>query len=517
MSRRPHDWSPVRRSSDPTPGDPDALADLAARYRRTAEAIAVAADGLHRISGDDSYHGRGGEKLRERAVGLERAVRAAHERYAEAAQALDGYHPELHAAQVTADAALARAREAEAEERAALAQLDALDRAPVPPDETPQAAAERARARAAVVRRLEHAREVLRRAEQAVAEAESRQDEAAAAAAARIHHVNEHDGLKDSWKDDLGGVMKVVADVAGAIAAVCGVLALLVGWIPVVGQALAAVLGTVALVASIVSLLANLTLKALGKGAWRDVLLDAVSVATFGLARAFMAAGKLTAAAARSQAWHAALRLRSAGQVSGRVRVLVGSRLQGAHQLGARAPATWWKPGVLSAYRPGALADDLGSGLSRVRTSWQALPSSPSRYVADARATFSAAYAAGGYTAVGQTLLGAGDDVADLTRLKGMHELVRRQPEVHALLGHAAFQTRIGIGSGLAGAGVDVYQATELVQEDLRAASLSGPPAVAEDGPAPPGGTRSPLPPGFESPSASMPPPVVGPTLPSGR
>ncbi|MFD9203840.1 hypothetical protein ACFWDP_36930, partial [Streptomyces anthocyanicus] len=97
-----------------------------------------------------------------------------------------------------------------------------------------------------------------------------------------------------------------VADIAGAVAAVCGLVALLVGWIPVIGQAIAGVLGTIALIATAISLVCHLLLAINGDGSWGDVAMDVLGLATFGIGRVFSAGAKLAATAGRSRVWTAA-------------------------------------------------------------------------------------------------------------------------------------------------------------------------------------------------------------------
>ena len=293
---RPTDWSPVGWHEDPTPGDPLEVADLAARYARTAAAVQTAADGLRHLLEQDSYKGEGGTELRERARDVSEQVVLLKDRYQAAADALAAYAPEQEAAQRIADAALSRAGEAQALQDLSTRTLDSLD-TPVPSGEVEDPAVTAARSSAQ--RDRAHATTELQRARNAVENAHRLHDQAGNRAAGRLEEAIGRDGLNDSWDDDLLGVVKQIADVAGLIAAVAGVLSLFLGWVPVLGQVLAAV----ALLAGLVALLSNLTLALTGKGDWKQVMWDAISVATFGLGRVLATSGRMASQAARGQAW----------------------------------------------------------------------------------------------------------------------------------------------------------------------------------------------------------------------
>jgi hypothetical protein len=293
---RPTDWSPVGWSTDPTPGNPAQVADLAERYATTALRVQTAADGLARVLTDESYKGDGGRELRERSRDVREQVVKLKERYATAGEALRIYAEEQTAAQQIADAALSRAAEAEALQQRSTRTLDSLD-TPLPPGEVEDPAVTAARSSAR--RDQAHAATELQRARNAVENAHRLHDQAGNRAASKLKDVIGRDGLNDNWKDDVLGLVKQIANVAGIIAAIAGVLSLFLGWVPVLGQILTAV----ALLAGLVALLGNLTLALLGKGDWKQVMWDAISVATFGIGRVLSASGKLASQAARGQAW----------------------------------------------------------------------------------------------------------------------------------------------------------------------------------------------------------------------
>ncbi|MFH8659529.1 hypothetical protein [Streptomyces afghaniensis] len=94
--------------------------------------------------------------------------------------------------------------------------------------------------------------------------------------------------------------METALNVSGWVSIVCGTLALMVGWIPIVGQVLAGVLGTIALAATLFSLVGHTLLALAGKGSWFDVALDVVGIATLGIDRGALAGAKGASAAAKS-------------------------------------------------------------------------------------------------------------------------------------------------------------------------------------------------------------------------
>jgi hypothetical protein len=135
-------------------------------------------------------------------------------------------------------------------------------------------------------------------------------DGAAERAARAIDDVRDSGDLTDSWWDDWGAeVVGTITKIADIVATVAGVLALVVAFIPVVGQALAAVLGTIALVASLVSLAGHIALAATGQEGWTETAWAAVGVLSFGVGRAATAGLRVSAAGVRGASRLAAGRL----------------------------------------------------------------------------------------------------------------------------------------------------------------------------------------------------------------
>jgi hypothetical protein len=96
-------------------------------------------------------------------------------------------------------------------------------------------------------------------------------DRAARAAISRIEQVTSADGLDDSWWDRWGAaVVSLIARVAEVVACVAGVLALVLCWVPVLGQALLAI----AAIAGVVAALANVVLAATGERSWGEAIIS---------------------------------------------------------------------------------------------------------------------------------------------------------------------------------------------------------------------------------------------------
>lgn len=391
MSGRPLDWSAVGWDRDPTPGDPDAVAELAARFRRTAEAVRTAADGLKSIRSSDSYKGEGGEELRERTRDLAGKVKEVEERYAEAAEALDAYHPEQYAAQRLADEALRRAIEARSQQQSA---ASALFQFPAPPADGTIEDPQITQARGATLRAGDDARAALNQAEQDVRTAHQWQQDAAERAARKLRNVIEDDGLSDSHWDDVKGnaiaVVRGLAKVMDVIATVAGVLALVLAWVPVVGQ----VLALVALVATAISFVAHLTLLVTGNEGWGETALAGVSLLTFGLGRVAIKGGRAAVRLSRVQARGVAstrtMPNRVPRQLSRRpmtkehwVNRSIGGKLTPAEEELARTmgkkPVSGIHAEALRSMSPRAMRQDLVAGrkefwttLRRQRPSWAA-------------------------------------------------------------------------------------------------------------------------------------------------
>ncbi|MEU9552956.1 putative T7SS-secreted protein [Streptomyces werraensis] len=275
---RPDEWAVIGEQADPVPGDPEEVARLGRELRRTAESIRKQADEIRALSRVDQWKSKAAKEFRAEAEEAEGKLRKAMRRYDAAADALgekvsdagcsQEYASQLHRAQTMADKALREARDAVDEHKASAGSLDRL------PDDTPDDDPGRRK----LEKRQEAAATALVRARDRLEAAKAVRDAAARRARESIRHAIDHDGLKDGawdkvkdWVHDNAGWMKTTLDVAGWVATVCGTLALLVGWVPVLGPVLAGALGTVALAATLLSLVGHTLLAAAGEGSWFDV------------------------------------------------------------------------------------------------------------------------------------------------------------------------------------------------------------------------------------------------------
>ncbi|MFF3488119.1 putative T7SS-secreted protein [Streptomyces sp. NPDC002701] len=312
---RADEWPTIGEASDPIPGDPEEVAKLGRDLRKTAESIRKQADEIKALSGVEAWKSKAADEFRKEAEEAEGKLRKAFKRYDAAADALgekvvEGgpskqYASELHRAQKMADKALRDAQDAESEQKTSTGAVDRL------PKDTASDDPERKK----LEKRQEAAASAMERAKKDLEAAKDIRDAAAETARKSIRYAIDNDGLKDGgwdkfkdWVHDNADWMKTWIDRLGWVATICGTLSLLVGWIPVIGQALAGILGTIALLATLVSLVGHLVLALAGEGSWFDVALDVVGLATFGIGRGAMAGARGAVSGAKSVARTAAYR-----------------------------------------------------------------------------------------------------------------------------------------------------------------------------------------------------------------
>ena len=109
------------------------------------------------------------------------------------------------------------------------------------------------------------ARSVVATQQGVIRDAVADRDAAAQSAIGQIEEITSADGLRDSWWDNWGSkVVGWIAKVAEFVASVAGILALVLCWVPGLGQIL---LG-IAAVAGIVAAVANVALAATGEKSW---------------------------------------------------------------------------------------------------------------------------------------------------------------------------------------------------------------------------------------------------------
>ncbi|WP_193317967.1 MULTISPECIES: ATP-binding protein [Streptomyces] len=354
MSSRPTDWQPLTSDgSDPIPGDWEMVQEAAARYRRTADAIQRAKELLEDVSDSESgWQSEAGTAFREKSTEVSDDVWKAWGRYDAAANALAGYWPELQDAQTESLTLRTEAIEVQEQINSLTGRIDgARQDADAASDSEADDAEDREeeanRQVESLQGQLDFQEGELSRLRGRLAEIVEAKDQAAQRAADAIGDFIGGDGLKDGFWDRVGEVLDAIKNVlivigewAGRIAAICGVLALLVSWIPVIGQALAGILGTIALVASIFSMVGNAL-----QGKWLNFALDLVGILTFGIGRAIGPALSSAGGAARFSAFRNVMRI-STGNRAARNAIAAGVVGDGA-TLAGRAGTAFTRPSGL--------------------------------------------------------------------------------------------------------------------------------------------------------------------------
>ncbi|MFC4033918.1 hypothetical protein ACFO3J_20885 [Streptomyces polygonati] len=210
MSRPPaHEWAVLGESGDPVPGDPESVALLGLTLRDTADDIRRETGEVQALASVESWTSDAAGRFRDAARDTVDDLRKAFHRYDEAAAAMgvavhEGSDADWASALAHAQAlslkALRDAQAADADSSAAGRHLRSLP-AGTPKDD-PDATSARSKQRAA--------REALGAAKRLLASAKHLRDQAAEAAASRIHRAITHDGMHDSTWDK-------VKDTAGTI------------------------------------------------------------------------------------------------------------------------------------------------------------------------------------------------------------------------------------------------------------------------------------------------------------
>ncbi|SOD63103.1 hypothetical protein SAMN06297387_10944 [Streptomyces zhaozhouensis] len=354
MGTRPADWQPLTDDGrDPVPGDWEMVQEAAARYRRTADAIQRAKELLEDVTdSEDGWRSEAGTAFREKSTEVSDDVWKAWGRYDAAADALAGYWPALEDAQTESLTLRTEAQEVQAQMdslsgRIEGAEADAERAGDSDADDAEDREEEANRQVSNLQGQLEYQQGELNRLRTRLSEIVEAKDQAAQRAADAIGDFIGGDGLKDGFWDHVGAFFDglkdfliMIGEWAGRIAAICGVLALLVSWIPVVGQALAAVLGTIALVATVFSMVGNAL-----SGNWVGFALDVVGIVTFGIGRAVTPMLRAAGGTARFGAFRSVMQ-NAAGNRAARNAIAAGVVGDGA-TLAARAGTTFTRPSGL--------------------------------------------------------------------------------------------------------------------------------------------------------------------------
>jgi uncharacterized protein YukE len=325
------DWQPLT-TADPVPGDPETVRELASHYGQAAAAaedVAAELGRLRRAGASVAWDGAAAEACAARVGELPGDLAAVAARFHRVAEALRAFGPALESAQRRARAALTAAHDAQA-----LAGVrpgtPAWPRPLLVTAESPQ---------------QRGLGEAIERAQRLLAAAVEERDRAAARCARDLHGAGD-DPLRDphGWHRVLSVVSRVAGDVAGWL----GVAAVVLCWVPGLGQALAAV----ALGAGTIGLLADLALAGYGDKGWRDLGLDALGLVPAGKSVRFAAALPREAVQLRAVA-RAALHVRPVTEVGQGSRRLAAAAAAGRAAPSGRSMATFLRS-------EGGLLDEIG-------------------------------------------------------------------------------------------------------------------------------------------------------------
>lgn len=407
---RPLSWFPLA-GTDPVPGDPSEVRRAGERYAAVATTIAETAGQLETLSEQRNSSSEAVDAVRERAKRTADEIRKAHARYEQVGATLVEYAGSLDRAQDMSVEALRAAQTAQHAVDAATTDVTRASRALTDALEDDEAATAQSRLRRARTAR-DDAEVALARARAMLEDAVAVRDQAALRAAEAIRSTVDSDGLNDGWWDNWGrSLATAVSKVAGLVATVAGVLALVLCWVPIVGQALAAV----AALAGAVALIADIALLAHGEGSVSDVVMGAVGVLSLG-------AGRVATQAVRS------------ARTS-----LVTTAARRADRVAPRSG------------NPAVRADPQRHIPDRLRpqpeaaTSWQS-------WLSDTRNAWGQVRSSRGMDRV-YTVLGAGDLVADRRALQAADSLMHRSTLAATAIGDAASaQTRVLRAQGLSAA-----------------------------------------------------------------
>lgn len=305
---RPVDWEPLS-GSDPVPGDVYEVTQLSGQLKRIAQTISEQADKLKRLTTADYWDSEASRTFDSTSQKVAGDLDKVYRRYEAAYEAVNGYIAPLENEQAATLNLLGRAQELETARREAQARLDADagqnwtkpdgSRIPYPARHHDDR------------HTVDSYGAQLQALQKQMNDSVDRIRQAAQDAASRVTDAADHDGLKDSFWDKFEHVMSEIGDavikdlkqlsaVLEKISSVVGILAVILCWVPGLGELLAGL--TLALAA--ISLAVDAVLAATGNGSWGKVLMDGVMVLAGGVAKGFqggfkamLAGGKLARAA----------------------------------------------------------------------------------------------------------------------------------------------------------------------------------------------------------------------------
>ncbi|WP_329677004.1 hypothetical protein [Cellulomonas sp.] len=468
---RPYSWFPLA-AVDPVPGDPQAVLSGGLRYRDVADKISSAAS----LLGDLTSTSAAGavsdavDTIRDASAKVAAEITTAHGRYRDVGDALVAYAQELSRAQEGSLQALHAAQSAQQALDHASAQVRTSARALDDAVDEAERTVHQTRLHRARTSRDE-ADASLSRARGDLEEAVALRDQAARRAIDAIEASTGSDDLNDGWWDNWGSkVAHAVSSVAGMIASVAGVAALVLAWVPVLGEALAAV----AVIAGAVALVADIALLIAGEGDWKSVALGVLGLATFGAGRVAGVALKMGArgafgsarlaagsAAAFSPVARGARGLSTARSAVTAIDEMAGVGSSSITRVAARGMASETAAltspqgirEMLAVLRPGTVVKDLGSSVAG------ALTRTPGAY-----ASWGDAFTAGGAGVRAALHAGPSAAVAALTgESRAVESLVALDTVAAGLrtfsseYSHAVTMSNVAVGVAAGVAGADKY------------------------------------------------------------
>ncbi|MFF4549826.1 putative T7SS-secreted protein [Streptomyces sp. NPDC001406] len=255
MSRTDADWPPLWHD-DPTPGDPEEVAELGRKLRKMADMIDEQSRVIKALASVEGWDSEAGKGFHDMAGGAADKLKKSFERYDEAAKAVgeevregssEQFASEMRRAQRKADKALSDYHDAKSDHDLADREVKKYtDKYPA--HNIPEAEKDEyerwVKKRAEALHRIGAARKE-------VAEARDIYDDAGDKAARHIRNVVHHDAIRDP-----GGFMNFLADWADMmsnISAVLSVLAVICAFVPPL-QFLVPIFATLAVLTSAAAL-----------------------------------------------------------------------------------------------------------------------------------------------------------------------------------------------------------------------------------------------------------------------
>ncbi|GAA4188121.1 hypothetical protein GCM10022288_14130 [Gryllotalpicola kribbensis] len=189
-------------------GEPDEVESHAAKVAQVAEKIDAAVTALRKLQGLDGMQGKAIAKLSETAGKVADDIVKAKGRYVAAGAALAGYAPQLRQAKSDAHRAATQLEQLNGQlGTAKKRQSDAADAAQTASDDDAQQAQQQKSLADAHVEGLSSDIAKWQRAWHRAAQSK---DDAGNSAADQVHDADQHDGLKDGWRDKISAAWHAV-------------------------------------------------------------------------------------------------------------------------------------------------------------------------------------------------------------------------------------------------------------------------------------------------------------------